>query len=280
MVMHVSERQHSETRCRSTYSRFACVLQRESQASCRTDVVPVSVRLWFSFLKRHGTMQDACEVLCISPGPLLKKDAISIFKMVNSSSAAADFDCHEMNKFEFVKSIELIAKRIGISSIEELCFAQISEGTDLAAERERRRVEAQRAADSLLSQVRDLGDLNIQMMKEILKIFYARSDDNAAEPELDIEQFVDIFAPILHQSEREIQLLFMKIDVNSDGVVSWNEFSDFVLNLNAKVTAHFTDLVCEKPYTLRAASAILVHATDAFWRGVAGGGSGCIGFYP
>ena len=203
-------------------------------------------------------MQGACEVLCISPGPLLKKDAISVFKMVNSSSAAADFDCHEMNKFEFVKSIELIAKRIGVSSIEELCFAQISEGTDLAAERERRRVEAQRAADSVLSQVRDLGDLNIQMMKEILKIFFARSDDNAAEPELDIEQFVDIFAPILHQSEREIQLLFMKIDVNSDGVVSWTEFSDFVLNLNAKVTARFPDLVCENTYTLRAASASLV----------------------
>jgi hypothetical protein len=29
-------------------------------------------------------------------------------------------------------------------------------------------------------------------------------------------------------------LLFMKIDVNSDGMVSWNEFSTYVLNLNAK----------------------------------------------
>jgi len=223
--------------CRS-HSRVAMCSHNES-ASCACPGPSL-------FLKRRGAMQGACEALCISPGPLLKKDAISTFKLVNTSSGVSDYDQHELNKFEFVKCIDLIAKRIGISSIDELCFAQTGQNTNLAAERERRAKQAQRAADSILSQVRDLGDLNIKMMKEILKIFNARSDDNKADPELDIDQFVDVFAPILHLSEREVQLLFMKIDVNSDGAVSWNEFSTFVLNLNAKVTAQMPFIVYQR----------------------------------
>jgi WD40 repeat protein len=177
----------------------------------------------------------ACEVLCIAPGPLTKKDAIALFKDVNRSSGG-DYDQHEMNKFEFVKSIDLIAKRVGADSIEDLVFGIKGHGS-LSARREERRLEEQRAADAILSRVRELGDLDIKMMKEILKIFQARSDNNASEPELDMETFVDVFMPILHQSDHEIQMLFMKIDVNSDGMVSWNEFSSFVLNLHAKEDA-------------------------------------------
>ena len=80
----------------------------------------------------------------------------------------------------------------------------------------------------------DLSNLNIKMMKKIMKIFQSLADENAAEPELNQMQFVKVFTPILQMTEREIQLLFMKIDVNSDGMVSWNEFSTYVLNLNAK----------------------------------------------
>mgnify|MGYP000897072390 CR=1 FL=1 len=41
------------------------------------------------------------------------------------------------------------------------------------------------------------------------------------------------FARLLGAPEREMQLLFMKIDVNSDGKVSWNEFSSFVLDVHS-----------------------------------------------
>ena len=178
-------------------------------------------------------MQEAFDTLCLVPGPLPKKDAIAIFKSVNHSSVS-DYDKHEMNRYEFVKAMELVAKRIGIE-IEEMLFAKASEGTNLSQERERKREEEQKLSDAILAQVRDLSDLNIQMMKEILKIFVALSDGNAVEPVLDMDKFVDVFVPILNQSEREVQMLFMKIDVNSDGVVSWNEFSTFVLNYHAKV---------------------------------------------
>ncbi len=180
---------------------------------------------------------EACDVLCIVPGPLMKKDAIALFKDVNRSSSAADYDQHEMNKYEFVKAIDLTAKRIGVESIEELCYGrQRMSGATLSSEREERQEHAKKERDSALYNVQ-LGDLNIKMMKQILQIFISQSDDNAAQPELNMEKFVDIFMPILRMSQREIQMLFMKIDIDSDGLVSWNEFSTFVLNLHAKEEA-------------------------------------------
>ena len=37
-------------------------------------------------IKSRIMLQNACEALCIVPGPLIKKDAIRIFKDVNQSS--------------------------------------------------------------------------------------------------------------------------------------------------------------------------------------------------
>ena len=192
---------------------------------------------------KHANSMDvseylrACEVLCICPGPLQKKDAINLFKDVNRGSTVSDFDTHEMNKFEFVKAIDLIAKRVGAGTIEDLCFGVNGDGSNMAAERERRRQEAAAATEKTLSNIQDLADLDVKMMKEILKIFQARSSDNSAEPELDMDTFVDVFVPILNVADHEAQMLFMKIDVNSDGMVSWNEFSSFVLDQQAKEEA-------------------------------------------
>ncbi|KAJ1469059.1 hypothetical protein T484DRAFT_1852960, partial [Baffinella frigidus] len=59
--------------------------------------------------------------------------------------------------------------------------------------------------------------------------FRKRTSDTSAEPELDqevfvkefsAEVFVKEFSAILKAPEREMLLLFMKIDVNSDGKVA------------------------------------------------------------
>ena len=179
---------------------------------------------------------SACENLCIiAPGPLQKKDAIAIFKTVNKGSSVSDYDHHEMNRYEFVKALDLIAKRFGGLTLDDLCFGMKADGASLSVERDQRRQEVQRSTDALLANVRDLSDLSIKMMKEILKIFQSRSGDATPQPQLDMDTFVDIFMSILSLKEREIQMLFMKIDVDSDGIVTWNEFSSFVLNLHAKV---------------------------------------------
>jgi hypothetical protein len=122
-------------------------------------------------------LQDACEALCIVPGPLRKKDAIRIFKDVNQSSrfyntyfcsrnisqfintvctwpltffshsltifpmnSEADYDQHEMNRYEFVKAIDVIGKSVGIPSLEDLCFGEAKKiGLVCLEDREKRR---------------------------------------------------------------------------------------------------------------------------------------------
>ena len=50
-----------------------------------------------------------------------------------------------------------------------------------------------------------------------------------------MEVFIEAFQPVLKVPRGDVEMLFMKIDVNSDGVVTWNEFSSFILDMSEKV---------------------------------------------
>ncbi|OQV20829.1 putative WD repeat-containing protein on Y chromosome [Hypsibius exemplaris] len=63
-----------------------------------------------------------------------------------------------------------------------------------------------------------------------LKIIFEESDTDD-EPGLDINEFKQAMKKILGEDvpEREIELIFMKVDANCDGNVDWNEFLEFTL---------------------------------------------------
>ncbi|XP_055341268.1 uncharacterized protein LOC129590202 isoform X2 [Paramacrobiotus metropolitanus] len=63
-----------------------------------------------------------------------------------------------------------------------------------------------------------------------LKIIFEESDTDD-EPGLDINEFKQAMKKIIGESvpEREIELIFMKVDANCDGNVDWNEFLEYTL---------------------------------------------------
>jgi hypothetical protein len=49
-------------------------------------------------------------------------------------------------------------------------------------------------------------------------------------PDLDQNEFVDAFLPVLGADAGDVHLLFMRIDADSDGTVTWEEFLSYVLS--------------------------------------------------
>jgi WD40 repeat protein len=53
---------------------------------------------------------------------------------------------------------------------------------------------------------------------------------SASSGELDTNEFVEAFMPVLASDAGDVSLLFMKIDANCDGTVSWEEFLSYILS--------------------------------------------------
>jgi hypothetical protein len=71
--------------------------------------------------------------------------------------------------------------------------------------------------------------LNIERLQEIMQFFEDATE--SGHDGLDIEAFVYAFRTVLggDTTDRELRLMFMKVDANSDGTVDWEEFSNFML---------------------------------------------------
>eukprot|EP00961_Rhodomonas_salina_P022894 307054-Rhodomonas_salina.3 len=76
--------------------------------------------------------------------------------------------------------------------------------------------------------VKDLSSLSLQDLC-MLRIAFERADnDNSGE--LDEKEFVGAFLPVLARDAGDVALLFMKIDANCDGTVSWEEFLSYIMS--------------------------------------------------
>lgn len=69
-------------------------------------------------------------------------------------------------------------------------------------------------------------DLNLAIFKEMMAIFQNTADSTG---HLDLDGFVNAFDGKIGVSRKDLKLMFMKIDVNTDGCVCWEEFSSFLL---------------------------------------------------
>lgn len=76
-----------------------------------------------------------------------------------------------------------------------------------------------------------LEQIDLVSLVEAKKAFMSGSQ--LAEGELTPDEFIDAFEPLVQLSREELGRLFMKIDHNSDGLVSWLEFVSFMF-LNVK----------------------------------------------
>ncbi|KAL7754106.1 hypothetical protein RI367_000086 [Sorochytrium milnesiophthora] len=72
--------------------------------------------------------------------------------------------------------------------------------------------------------------MNINHFEQLMHIFQQYTDEDG-DGGFDIETFRDVFGTVLGGNLNYDQMtqLFMKIDANSDGTVSWDEFSNFVM---------------------------------------------------
>jgi hypothetical protein len=64
-------------------------------------------------------------------------------------------------------------------------------------------------------------EINLSHLTELMKIFH-EADENGSDG-LDIDEFQNAFGEILGKGkdERQMNILFMKIDTNCDGTVDW-----------------------------------------------------------
>jgi hypothetical protein len=75
--------------------------------------------------------------------------------------------------------------------------------------------------------------MNIHHFEEIMKRFKSVESESgpAGSGGFDAKQFSAVFRSILGNSlsDEQMQLLFMKIDANSDGTIDWDEFSTYMM---------------------------------------------------
>ena len=76
--------------------------------------------------------------------------------------------------------------------------------------------------------VRSLASLSLTDLC-MLHIAFDKAD-NDGSGELDNEEFVRAFLPLLASGAGDVSLLFMRIDANCDGTVSWEEFLTYILS--------------------------------------------------
>jgi len=62
-----------------------------------------------------------------------------------------------------------------------------------------------------------------------LRIAFEQADIDGSGA-LDQNEFVDAFLPVLGADAGDVHLLFMRIDADSDGTVTWEEFLSYVLS--------------------------------------------------
>lgn len=63
----------------------------------------------------------------------------------------------------------------------------------------------------------------------MLQIAFEKADEDHSG-ELDTDEFVAAFLPLLATDAGDVSLLFMRIDANCDGTVSWEEFLTYILS--------------------------------------------------
>jgi len=76
--------------------------------------------------------------------------------------------------------------------------------------------------------VRSLSSLSITDLCALHVAFDKADDDGSGE--LDTNEFVEAFLPLLAADAGDVSLLFMRIDANCDGTVSWEEFLTYILS--------------------------------------------------
>eukprot|EP00960_Hanusia_phi_P068907 766963-Hanusia_phi.AAC.3 len=149
--------------------------------------------------RRSMNMREFMNVLheaSLIPKALDKRTASKVFKYVNNDAAVSDFDSKELSLYEFASAIEMIIMKAG-----GLSFNGIGTISDVAFD---------------------------WTFKEV-SLFNSKM-----ETSINMEQFVKIFASVLRLPLKELELLFNKIDVNCDEAITWDEFADFVLDMQIK----------------------------------------------
>jgi len=76
--------------------------------------------------------------------------------------------------------------------------------------------------------VRNITALSLQDLCRLRVAFEQADDDRSGA--LDQDEFVDAFLPVLGVDVGDVHLLFMRIDADSDGTVTWEEFLSYVLS--------------------------------------------------
>uniref|UniRef100_A0A7S0EZG7 EF-hand domain-containing protein n=1 Tax=Hanusia phi TaxID=3032 RepID=A0A7S0EZG7_9CRYP len=83
--------------------------------------------------------------------------------------------------------------------------------------------------DSVMSnyQVRDLYSLTLSDLCILNVAFQAADVDNSGA--LDMQEFVNAFFPLLAAGAGDLDLMFMRIDADCDGTITWEEFLSFIV---------------------------------------------------
>ncbi|KAJ3325129.1 WD repeat-containing protein 49 [Boothiomyces sp. JEL0866] len=77
--------------------------------------------------------------------------------------------------------------------------------------------------------------MNMNHFEQLMYTFKQHSDENG-EDGFDIDKFREVFGKILggNLTHDQMTMLFMKIDANSDGSLSWDEFSTYMMTANSE----------------------------------------------
>lgn len=168
--------------------------------------------------KRFQTIKRATILLEASLG---STDQSSQHHLVENDSNEPENSLLEEERLPKVAEIDdKITRRTRRSVVEALIIPETKQSLDAAK-------------DNASSSVADSDEAAVKVAKdrlERLRVIFEESDLDD-EPGLDIDEFKLAMRRISGNAitEREIALIFMKVDANCDGNVDWNEFLEYTL---------------------------------------------------
>jgi WD40 repeat protein len=108
--------------------------------------------------------------------------------------------------------------------------------------------------------VQSLSSLTLMDLVMLRAAFEEADDDNSGE--LDDQEFVQAFLPLLSADAGDVGLLFLKIDANCNGTVSWDEFLFYIISQDEsalKIAAESSRSLFDYPPYVDSASLVSGH---------------------
>jgi WD40 repeat protein len=156
---------------------------------------------------------------------LTKQVMTSIFAAVNANMDGLDDDAHEFSFEEFYVAMCMVSVYCN-KPMDAIVFPNSMKTENLEDLNKKIKPDAKESSASQMAAL-----VKPEHMRIIQEMF------EECHGEMTVEQFIDSLGFFMGMAPQEAETMFLKIDYNGDGGITWSEFSNYILALGEKSTS-------------------------------------------